>query len=81
MIFTTSGGRQVHARTSNEGDKQPQSCHVDLLTVMFAKFIVAHCSVVRGERRGRDESAAGATCRQKVGEGRVGAGDYGCLFR
>jgi hypothetical protein len=28
MTFTTSGGRQVHARTSNEGDKQPQSCRV-----------------------------------------------------
>jgi hypothetical protein len=41
------------------GDKQPQSCRVDLLTVMFAKVIVARCSVVRGERQGGDESAAG----------------------
>jgi len=28
VTFTTSGSRQVHARTSNEGDKQPQSCRV-----------------------------------------------------
>jgi hypothetical protein len=54
---------------------------MDLPMVMFAMVIVARCSVVRGERQGGDKSVAGVTCRQRVIEGRVGAGDYDYLFR
>ena len=53
---------------------------LDHLMVMFAMVVVAHCSIVRGETRGRDERATGATCRRRV-EGRVGASNCGSLFR
>ena len=39
---------------------------LDHLMVVFAMVIVAHCSIVRGERWGGDERATGATCRRRV---------------
>ena len=43
-----------------------QAIRLDLLMVVFAMVVAAHCSIVRGERRGGDERAAEATCRRRV---------------
>ena len=53
----------------------------DLLMVVFAMVVVAHWSIIRGERRGGDEWAAGGYVLAKSEEGQVGAGGCGYLFR
>ena len=38
-----------------------RAMRLDHLMVVFAMVVVAHCSVVRGERQGGDERATGAS--------------------